>query len=174
MRRLILMRHAKAERGKGIADRDRALDERGRKTAPRMGTFLAAEGLRPDAVRVSSARRTLETWDGVRTALDGIEAEPVSALYEAPMSVILDVVRAAPAGAACLLVIGHNPGIQDLAASLAGTGAEDGRRRLALEFPTAALAVIDFDIGDWSEVAAGEGNLERFVMPGDVAEVSSD
>ena len=169
MRRLILMRHAKAERGNGRADRDRPLDERGRAAAPRMGAYLAAEGLRPDTVLVSSARRTLETWEGVRAALDLADAESVSALYEAPASLILDAVRAASRTAACVLVIGHNPGIQELAEDLAGSGPEETLRTIALEFPTCALAVLDFDLADWTDVASGGGRLERFVRPGDLA-----
>ena len=168
------MRHAKAERGSGGADRDRPLDERGRETAPRMGAYLAAEGLRPDAILVSSARRTLETWQGVRGALDCTEAETVSALYEAPASAILDAVRAASPTAACLLVIGHNPGIQELAEELAGTGPEDVLRTMVLQYPTAALAVLDLDVGAWTEVASRAGRLERFVTPQDVLEASSD
>lgn len=65
-------------------------------------------------------------------------------------------------------MIGHNPGLQDLSLCLAGSGDRTGRKRLTVEFPTAAVAVIDFDTGSWRSVTAGTGRLERFVAPRDL------
>lgn len=168
MRRLLLLRHAKSDNPSGVADRDRPLNPRGLRAAPRMGAYLAAHGLRPDHVVVSPARRTQETWTHVHAALGGPDAQTVESIYEAPGRILLGVVRAAPAGAGSLLMIGHNPGLQDLALRLAGAGPEAARARLSAEFPTAALAVIAFDADDWASVAAGAGRLERFVAPKDL------
>ena len=168
MRRLILLRHAKSDRPPGVEDHDRPLNSRGREAAPRMGAYIAEAGLRPDHVLVSSAKRTLETWDAVRVPLDGNPGETVPALYESSAARILEVVRNAPDNAGTLLVVGHNPGLQDCALELVGSGAKADRKRLATQFPTAALAVIDFESERWANLARGAGRLERFVRPKDL------
>lgn len=168
MRRLILLRHAKSDHPAGLADHDRPLNPRGREAAPRMGAYIAEAGLRPDHVLVSSARRTLETWDAVRAPLDGNAGETVSALYESGVAEILAAVRGAPDNAGTLLVVGHNPGLQDFATEIVGSGAKADRKRLATQFPTAALAVIDFEAERWADIAPGTGRLERFVKPKDL------
>lgn len=168
MRRLILLRHAKSDRPPGVVDLDRPLNPRGQRTAPQIGEYLAAEGLRPDAVVVSPSLRTRQTWEAVQAALKGPEPEIVEAIYEAPETALLSVVQATADSATSLLMIGHNPGLQDLALRLAGSGDRTGRKRLTVEFPTAAVAVIDFDVESWRSVTAGTGNLERFIAPRDV------
>lgn len=168
MLRLMLLRHAKSDRPPGVADLDRPLNARGRRTAPLMGAYLAREGLYPDHAVVSPSLRTRETWEPVRTALDAPEASIVREIYEAPDAALLAVVRAAPATATAVLMIGHNPGLQDVALRLVGSGLLSVRNRLAAGFPTGALAVIDFSTPSWSNVGAGMGRLERFVAPRDV------
>ena len=168
MRRLILLRHAKSDRSPGVADRDRPLNPRGRRTAPVVGAHLAEAGLRPDLALVSTAVRTRETWDAMAAALGNPETRWQPEIYEAPAHRILGVIKAAPDGAAVVIVVGHNPGLGDLAAALAGEGPRAARDRLALEFPTAAYAVIDFDTAHWSDVAPGRGRLERFAHPRDI------
>jgi len=168
MRRLILLRHAKSDRPPGIVDLDRPLNDRGKRAAPQMGAYLAAEGLIPEAVVVSPAKRTRETWEAIQSALTGPEAEIVPSIYEAPEAALLSIVQTTPDTAGSLLMIGHNPGLQDLAMWLAGSGEKAGRKRLSLEFPTAAVVVLDFEVDAWSTVAAGTGRLERFVAPRDI------
>lgn len=168
MLRLMLLRHAKSDRPAGVSDLDRPLNARGRRTAPLMGAYLAREGLHPDHVVVSPSLRTRETWEPVRAALDAAEARFVREIYEAPPSALLAVVRAAPAAATTVLVIGHNPGLQDVSLLLVGSGLNSVRNRLAGGFPTGALAVIDFGIPSWSEIGPGTGRLERFVAPRDL------
>ncbi|MFC6049925.1 SixA phosphatase family protein, partial [Methylobacterium hispanicum] len=106
--------------------------------------------------------------------LDGNPGETVPALYEAGAAQILEVVRGAPDNAGTLLVVGHNPGLQDFATEAVGSGSKADRRRLATQFPTAALAVIDFEVGGWDEVASGTGRLERFVKPKDLGDDDED
>ena len=168
MLRLLLLRHAKSDRPPGVADLDRPLNPRGRRTAPLMARYLVGENLRPDHVAVSPARRTRETWEPVHAALGGPDAVLVPEIYEAPESALLSVIRAVPATARCLLMVGHNPGFQDVALDLVGSGPRAARSRLATGFPTGALAVIDFEVAAWSEVGPGLGRLERFVAPRDL------
>lgn len=170
MRRLILLRHAKAERPDGIADLDRALNPRGREAAARIGAYLAAEGLRPDHVLVSPSTRTMQTWEGIRPNFEGLDAETVPSLYEALPPRILDAIRAAPGEARSLLVIGHNPSLHDLALQLADDGPRKMRADLRAKFPTAALAVIDFDVEAWAGIGEAGGHLDRFVTPSGLAD----
>lgn len=163
MRRLILLRHAKSDWPDGTSDVDRPLAPRGNEAAPKMAAYLAAEGLIPDRVLVSPARRTQETWDLVRPALGTVPDETVPQIYEAPVSRLLDVVHAIPDEVATALMIGHNPGFQDLARLLSKPG--EARRALTKKYPTAAITVIDLPVDAWGKVEAGEGNVERFVTP---------
>jgi phosphohistidine phosphatase len=168
MRRLILLRHAKSDRPAGIADRERPLNARGRKAAPAVGAHLAQERLRPDLALVSAAARTRETWAAMASALGDPETRWQPEIYEAPAERILGVIRKAPDAAGTVIVVGHNPGLGDLAAALAGSGSQEARSRLGLEFPTAAYAVVDFDADRWADIAPGQGRLERFVRPRDI------
>ena len=163
MRRLMLLRHAKSARMGGTADIDRPLAARGREAAPRLGAYLRAEGLSPDLALVSAARRTRETWDLVRPALGDVEVRFEPRIYEAPTERLLAVVREVEPEVGTLLMIGHNPGFQELARRLAGDG--DALARLGQKFPTAGLAVIDCPVASWADVHAGGGRLERFVTP---------
>ncbi len=164
MRRLILLRHAKSDRPAGVRDLERPLNKRGRRAAPAVGARLAEEGLRPDLALVSPATRTRETWAAVKEALGNPPEETVPEIYEAAAEDILAAVRRAPEEAGTILVVGHNPGLGDLAAMLAGAGPKGLRALLATEFPTAAFAVIDFD----GAIAPGRGRLEHFVRPRDI------
>jgi phosphohistidine phosphatase len=166
MRRLILFRHAKAESPDGIADMQRPLAERGRADAARIGAYLADQGLRPDAALVSTARRTRETWEFAAAALR--LPPPVSfneQLYNARAETLLEVLRETPRATRSLMLIAHNPGMEELARALAATEEKDARRSLAQKFPTAALAVIDFPIDGWNEVKPGTGRLVQYVTP---------
>lgn len=169
MRRLMLLRHAKSEWPDGIVDLERPLAPRGRAAAPLIAAYLAREGLIPDRVIVSPARRTRETFDLVAEALPPstvMASEPK--LYEASIGRLLAVVRELPADAHTVLVIGHNDGLKDLAALLSGQGAPPALARMREKFPTGALAVIDLPLDLWSEAAACKGRLDRFVVPKDL------
>ncbi len=165
MRRLILLRHAKAERPVGLSDLSRPLAARGRRDAVHVGQYMAQEGLLPDKVIVSPSRRTMETWDGLKGAFKGLEAESVGALYDASSFRLLTVIRGIADEAKCLLVIGHNPGMEDLAIQLSGSGDQPGRKAMREKFPTAALAVIAFDREHWNDIDRAGGRLLRFVVP---------
>ncbi|WP_411036495.1 SixA phosphatase family protein [Shinella sp. BYT-45] len=165
MKRLFLLRHAKSAWPDGVEDHDRPLADRGRRDAPRMGAHMAEAGLQPDFALVSSARRTQETWALVAPELEPCPCRTVSAIYEAEPEAILAAIRDAPQGSGRLLVIGHNPGFEDLARLLAPAGETDAISRLRTKYPTAGLAVIALAIGRWSEAAPGTGRLEAFITP---------
>lgn len=167
MRRLMLMRHAKSDWSiAGQHDHERPLSARGRKAAPLMGLYMAQHRLMPDAVLVSTAVRAQATWSLVAPTLDRrIEPQFDRRLYGAAAAELLAPVRETALAVRALLVIGHNPGLQDLARLLAESGDADARLALMEKFPTAALAVIDFPVTRWSDVAPRGGRLERFIAP---------
>ena len=167
MRRLLLLRHAKSERGKpGERDHARVLAERGQKDAPRLGACMVKHALIPDFVVVSTAARTRETWELAAGAF--AEAPRVAyeeRIYEATANRILQVIKETPARVQTLLIVGHNPGLHELAMLLIASGDLEARQRLAEAFPTSALAVIDFPLDAWSRLHSHAGRLDRFVTP---------
>jgi phosphohistidine phosphatase len=167
MRRLMLLRHAKSDwSAPGRPDRERTLSPRGERAAPLMGRYLAEHDLVPQHAIVSIATRTRQTWQLLGKAVaDGPSVTFDDRIYEAAPIDILSAIADAPAAAENLLVVGHNPGLQSLALALAGSGASKARRSLAEKFPTAALAVLDFDLPDWKSLTPGSGRLERFITP---------
>ncbi|MBZ6075415.1 SixA phosphatase family protein [Microvirga puerhi] len=165
MRRLLLLRHAKSSRPSGVLDIERPLSRRGRKAAVLMGDYLKEERLLPDLVLVSPARRTEETWDLVQPALGVAECRYEPRIYDAPAKRLLDILQEVIPDKRVLLVIGHNPGLEDLAKMLIGDGTPEHCDRLASKYPTAGLAVIDFKGEGWEQIKAHGGCLERFITP---------
>jgi phosphohistidine phosphatase len=153
-RTLVVLRHAKAESPDHLADIDRPLTRRGHADAAAAGAWLAAQGLRPDLVLCSPARRTRETWHGVRVALGPPSAEAVFEidLYEAGVPKSISLVNGVSASVGCVLLIGHNPTVTLLSTLLdPGTEVAEGLR-------TGGLAVHRLD-GDWTDFAAGTAPL---------------
>ena len=167
MRRLILFRHAKAEAATpGQKDLSRALIERGRKDAARIGAYMATHALVPDRVMVSPAKRTQETWKHLSSAFKPAPAATtIEKLYEATPHAILAVIKDAPASAHTLLVVAHNPGLHEVALMLIASGDIDARERLTEKLPTSGLVIVDFAVDDWSRLHPQSGRLERFVSP---------
>ncbi|MFG1463597.1 histidine phosphatase family protein [Xanthobacter sp. DSM 24535] len=168
MRRLILLRHAKSDWPVGIVDPERPLASRGRAAAPLIGSYMAAQELVPDRVLVSPARRTRETWELLAPALPATATATVLSeprLYEASVNRLLGVLREQPREVHALMLVGHNPGLEDLADVLTDQGPAPARALMAEKFPTGALAIIDLPIDDWEDVAPQTGRLDRFVTP---------
>jgi phosphohistidine phosphatase len=165
--RLLIFRHAKAEKAlPGMRDRDRPLNPRGRKEAAHMGGYMAHHELVPDRVLVSPSRRTRETWDGLASALTGrIPVDFEDRLYDASVHGIMALLREIAAGTRALLVVGHNPGLHEIARTLIAAGDVEVRERLNEGLPTCGLAVIDFPGDDWEKLHPHSGRLERFVTP---------
>jgi phosphohistidine phosphatase len=167
VRRLLLFRHAKAQRPEpGMEDRARVLIERGRKDSAKIGAYMATNGLVPDRVLISPSARTQETWKFTAAALSSTPAAVTAEqLYEATPRTIIALIKAVPTGAHILLVIGHNPELHELALMLIASGNADARERLQEKLPTAGLVIIDFAFDDWHKLHRQSGRLERFVTP---------
>jgi phosphohistidine phosphatase len=166
MRRLILLRHAKTERAApGERDRDRKLMKRGCSDAPLIGAYMAHHGLVPDLALVSPAKRAQETWALIAAAF----AKPPRAvdderLYNASPEALLDAIGDTRK-AHTLVVVGHNPGLHDLAQRLIAAGDVNLREQLNEKLPTSGLVVIDLPVDDWARLHPHAGRLERFVSP---------
>ncbi len=176
MKTLLLLRHAKAEAHSGPSgDHARGLTARGQKASGDMGTYLTRHGPLPELIICSDARRATETLDGVLVALAGhprVEVEP--RIYLAEPDTILRRLRKADDRFGTVMIIGHNPGLEDLTRDLVaqpaqGAGAK-AYERMSAKFPTAGLAEIVFDLESWALADYGAGRLEAFVVPRDLAE----
>lgn len=167
MRRLMLVRHSKAERAEpSVSDQERKLTDEGRADAATVGAYLANHSFRPDYVLVSPAARTRETWRQVAAALGSTpDVKFDEQIYNATTQALFNIVAEAPDAARAILMLGHNPGLHELAVFLTGTGDIDLRERLRENFPTSAIAIIDFPLDSWSKLHPRAGRLERFVSP---------
>lgn len=171
MKTLYLLRHAKSDWSEaGTDDFDRPLAPRGREAAPAMGRYMKQKKLIPDLVLCSAATRARQTWDLVAQELEAApEVRVLKGLYMASPGRLLNAIRKAPDGARSVLIIGHNPGMEVLAERLVGTGARKAIARLAVKYPTGALAAVTFKVDLWSQVADGGGHLTRFLRPKDLS-----
>jgi phosphohistidine phosphatase len=171
MRRLMLLRHAKTENDAPSGrDEDRRLDNRGRRDAAEIGGWIGRHPPFPDLVLVSPAVRALQTWEIAWEAMKELAPEPevelMAELYGADISQLLETIRdASSADPKRLMLVGHNPGMHELALALAGSGDSAGRKALTDNLPTSGLAIFDFDIDDWTDVAFRRGRLVLFVSP---------
>ncbi len=158
MKTLLLLRHAKSDwSDPNLSDHERVLNKRGRRSAPAIGTWISLQGLAPDQILSSDSARTMETWD--RTGLDGTP-EFHSSLYLAEAQTMLFTLSGATGDR--VMMIGHNPGIGAMAEGLVATPPDNPR---FMQYPTAALSVIDFQIKKWSDVEWGSGTIRAFVTP---------
>lgn len=164
-RSIVLLRHAKAD-WPDVADHDRPLADRGRKDAPAVGEWLAANGIAPQLTLCSTAARTRETWKLVVPLLPHRPRTVYEdRLYEASVGEIIALINETPAETEDLLVVAHNPGMQGVAEVLSGRAEGDTRERMTRSgFPTSALAVIRFT-GSWKSVEPGAGTLTAYWGP---------
>lgn len=167
---LALLRHAKSSwSNPATVDRERPLAARGLADAPLMGKAMADRGIDPELVLCSSARRTRDTLSLV---LPELRVEPKvvyeDALYHASAEQMLDILHGLQPGANRVMLVGHNPEIHAFALDLVGSGPKDFRDRLRAKYPTAALAVINFESGLWKSVAVNSGALSLFLTPKDL------
>jgi len=167
MRRdLLLVRHAKsAWDDPSLADYDRPLAPRGTKAVRRLREYLTRTEHRPDVVLCSSSRRTVDTVEGIRVALPKrASIEPADGLYLADATTILTRLRALDGTVRCAMLVGHNPGIEDLASRLVGSGDAELRAQLAAKLPTGALVALSFN-GAWADLAPGAARIDALFMP---------
>jgi phosphohistidine phosphatase len=175
MLRLLLLRHAKAERARpGERDHERRLAERGRNDAPKIGAYLSKHRYLPDQAVVSTASRTRETWSLAAAAMPGKPGKPQvdfdERIYESTPKALLTVLRETGPKVRTLMMIGHNPSMQELAVQLVATGDIETRERLQEAFPTSGLAVIEFALDGWDRMHPQSGRLKHFITPRWLAE----
>ncbi len=173
MKTLYILRHAKSDQSDGsIGDHERPLNGRGREAAPDMGAYLKSKGYAPQLILCSTARRTVETCGLVQPALGDVTVQFEQGLYLAEARSILERVRRVDEAIGSVMVIGHNPGLEQLANALSAspkTEEEERRhRRMREKFSTCALAVIQFPAKTWREIKQGGGMLVDFMRPRDL------
>jgi phosphohistidine phosphatase len=169
MRYLSLLRHAKSNWDEAVPrDFDRPLNARGRRAAAAMGRHIAGEGIVFDAVIASPAVRVAETVAGVEAALGrSLGSVEDRRIYMASAVTLLELVQSQP-DVPHLLLVGHNPGLEDLALLLARDDAAPARAAIVEKYPTGALATLAFDVDSLSAIHEGEGRILRFVRPRDL------
>jgi phosphohistidine phosphatase len=173
LRQLLLLRHAKSSwDDPGLSDHSRPLNARGRAAAAAMRQAMLGLALSPDVVLVSSARRTLQTLEALEPWDETPIIELMDALYLATAPQMLKVLNGVAETARSVMVIGHNPGLHEVAVQLAGSARDPAdARRLAEGFPTGAMA--EFVVpGAWRALAAGGARLHRFVCPRDLPQLA--
>lgn len=168
---LILLRHAKSSwKNPALADPDRPLAPRGAAAASLMGKEIAKQGLEPELVLCSSARRTRDT---LALVLPELSVEPrvvyKDSLYHASSEETLTVVQEVPLGVSRVMVVGHNPELQEFGLDMIGKGSKHLRDKLAVKLPTAGLVVINFLAGNWKDLTVNSGTLAVFLTPKEAA-----
>jgi Phosphohistidine phosphatase SixA len=165
-RTLVVLRHAKSAWPDGVRDHERPLAARGRRDAPAAGRALAGADLLPDLVLCSTAVRARQTWEAA--AEQWGTPPPVrleGRLYGADVPELLEAVREVPEHVRTLLLVGHNPGLEELVLELAGEGLDDSLAQVRTKFPTSAVAVLVWHGSSWHELGPGDALLTDVVVP---------
>ena len=160
---LVLVRHAKSDYPIGVLDLDRPLSPRGRREAPLVGRWLADHGVAADLVLVSSATRTQETWSLVNahwTSVTEVRQEP--RIYEATEHELTELIAETDETVETVVIVGHNPGLQDLVLTLADADSDVSPVRT--KFPTSAIAMLRIP-GEWAHLRSGSATLSAFSVP---------
>lgn len=160
MKRLLLLRHAKAVAHGTMPDFDRILADRGRADMEAVSAWLSGLKTKPELALVSPSARTRETWE-----LAGLPEVPVTyerAIYDAPWETLVGIARAIPDTVSCAVMVGHNPGFEDFALSL------DGARAHLRTLPTGSVAIAKWRIERWRDLDPAQGRLTRAVTPAEL------
>ena len=171
MRRLLLLRHAKAEKARPAErDFDRRLAERGRSDAAQVGIYLAKHAAAIGLALVSPAARTRETWERIAAELKDAPKPVFDArLYDATPETLLAVIKETDNRARSLLMVGHNPALHELATTLTATGDIEARQQLNEGLPTSGLVIIEFAFDEWKRLHDQSGRLAHFITPHSIA-----
>jgi phosphohistidine phosphatase len=165
MKTLLILRHAKTQSDAPAGDHARELTERGQRNAADMGAYIYNLIGTPDAIITSDATRARQTAEIVATAVDF--ADPLTVepqMYAANVDALLAVVRRIPDAVNSAMIVGHNPGFEELAEALAGNHDDEGIR-----LPTSGLALLEFDVERWDAVREGSGRLRKVATPRTIA-----
>ncbi len=169
MRRLFLIRHAKAEPSVGRDDYERRLTDRGRADARRVAAALAPRKMLPDLLVHSGAARAKETAEIFAAEWKRkVALREEAGLYDASLASLLALMRALSDENARVGLVGHNPGLGELAVALIGSGAEPEMRRLAAKYPTGAVAVLDLSARRWEDVKRNSAMLAVYLTPAEL------
>ncbi len=169
MRTLLLMRHAKSDWTLGHnTDKERSLNLRGQRDAPRMAAWLVGQDLLPGVALVSDAQRTVETWGLMKSALGEVDAAFSSALYHAGPEDMLDAINGVQSDAETLILIAHQPGMAALTRMLSGKLARLEYEAAYGHFPTAGIAVLKSEAASWHDVAPKSCEFVGFQRPKDL------
>ena len=165
MKILYVLRHAKSDWGdSSLEDFDRPLNARGKKAAKAVGREFRKRKIKPDLVLASPAVRAQQTIERVEDGYGSkFDVEDELRIYGSEPETLVDLIRSAPDDVDRLLIVGHNPGLQDLVVKLSRPG--ELLDEATEKFPTAALAEIRFDTKSWNGIAPGQGILECLVRP---------
>jgi phosphohistidine phosphatase len=167
MKRLYLLRHAKSSwKDTSLPDHDRPLTGRGRRAAKAIARHMRDNGIEPELVLCSTAQRARETLDRIEPALGTGEVQLEPDLYAASAPALLERLRSVPDSVESVMVIGHNPGLQELGLELARTG--PAASDLAAKYPTAALATLALAASNWRELDRDTAELVELVRPRDL------
>lgn len=165
MRTIILLRHGKSSwSDPTLADLDRPLAPRGERASGRIAKYIRQKKIRPSLVLYSPSLRTRQTLEAIESSLGKrsvVELEPQ--LYAASEGELLQRLQALPESVDSVMLIGHNPGLHDLARALASRGAD--LPKLEQKFPTAALATLVVDSDSWAALRRGDAELVDYVVP---------
>jgi len=166
MLRLILLRHAKAIPYVGRDDYERTLTERGRADAALIAAYIAEQTPEPDVILHSGAARTRETAEIIARKLSPtVEMDSEPDIYDADRPSLLRLLRDLPEDSPTALIVGHNPGLADVARTLAGDGDAALLAKLAVKFPTSGVAILEFSGHAWRDIRPRAGRLVAFVTP---------
>ncbi len=170
MKNLLLLRHAKSSwSNPGLADFNRPLNGRGNQAAEKMAAYLSATLTLPDYILCSTAQRTRETLSYMlRCYAHPIRVELTRDLYMASHVTMMGLVQSMDTEVETLMLIAHNPGMEDFAAALCTPAESEAMADMLYKYPTAACAHLRFDVDDWSDVGIRSGDLTAFVKPRDL------
>jgi phosphohistidine phosphatase len=169
MKTLTLLRHAKSGWDDPISrDFDRPLNPRGRRAARTVAREMKAQGLAFDLVLASPARRVIETLEEVAAGYGPLRPDYDQRLYLASTATLLEIVRATSDEAGRLLLVGHNPGLEELALCLSRRDEAGLRGEVEVKYPTGTVAEIALPVDHWAEVRERTGRIERFIRPRDL------
>ncbi len=169
MKSLTLLRHAKSGWDDPVSrDFDRPLNPRGRRAARTVAREMKAQGLAFDRVLASPARRVMETLEEVAAGYGAIQPDYDQRLYLASTATLLEIVQAIPDEIERLLLVGHNPGLEELALCLSRRDEAGLRGEVEVKYPTGTVAEIALPVERWAEVSEGKGRIERFIRPRDL------
>lgn len=172
MKRLTLLRHAKSGWDDPAArDFDRSVNDRGKRAAKLIGEHARAKGLKFDKIIASPAVRVVDTLDVFQAAMGNENLEPKwdRRIYLASSATLMDVLRDAPDSASDILMVGHNPGLEDLILELVPDSKDEPLRAIPEEkFPTSSLAVMEVDIDTWADLDVRKAHLVHVIRPRDL------